>query len=86
MIGRIVENIRVDRKRENTIIGRILDGVIDIFNDPSREYDEASITYDDANTCYNNYVFSKKPKFSIGRSESPVSVEDLKDKPRIQKL
>lgn len=85
-IGIVKEFVSVERIRENAIIGRILDGVIDIFNDPSREYDEVSIMYDDANTCYNNYVSSEKPTFSIGRSESPVSVEDLKDKPRIQKL
>ena len=54
------------------------------LNDPAKQYDEATIQYDDSDTYYNNYISSEKPLLKMGKIKRQVSIEDKEDKPKIK--
>lgn len=82
VIGIIKEFVRTGIKKEK-VMAETTTYERETLNDPSKQYDETAIQYDDSDTYYNNYISSRKPLFRIGRIERQVSIGDKEDKPKV---
>lgn len=85
VIGMIKEFVRIGDKKEKATVTNIGQGVREQLNVIERQFDDASVLYDNPNVCYNNYISSEKPIFAIGKKYNQVSVSFKKDKPSISK-
>lgn len=85
ILGMIKEFVRISDKKEKVSAQNVLEGVREQLNVIERQYDDASLMYDEADVCYNNYVSSEKPLFTLGKKNEQVNIASQKDKPIISK-
>lgn len=85
VIGIIKQYVGIGSKDVSVSILGVGKGIYEILNAIPRQYDDSSIMYDQATICYNNYISSDKPTYSIGVNKNKVSVNSFANKPIISK-
>ena len=85
IIGMVKEFVRISDKKEKVSAINVQEGAREELNNPYRQYDDATLLYDEEGVCYNNYISSEKPIFALSKKYNNVSVSSQKDKPGIAK-
>jgi hypothetical protein len=90
MVGIIKEFVRIGNKKEKVSLEKAKTaeiGARENLNDPNIQYDLATVLYDNAGMCYNNFIeASEKPVLISVKNKEVVSLSDKKDKPLISKI